>query len=92
MNKYFRNKKIKIVFGVLRDKDYIKMIDELIKVSDEFITVTPENSRALKAEELKEIIEERGKRAKAFLNIKEAVEYAINNLDYDVLVFVVLSI
>lgn len=87
LKKYFINKKIKIVFGVLKDKDYIKMVDELTKVCDDFITVTPESFRALKAEDLKEVIEERGKRAVAFDNMKEAVEFAINNKDYDVLVF-----
>lgn len=87
LKKYFENKKIKVVFGVLKDKDYIKMVDELIKVCSDFITVTPESLRALKAEELKDVIEERGKRAVAFTDMKEAVEYTLNNVDYDVLVF-----
>ncbi|MCX7694599.1 MAG: bifunctional folylpolyglutamate synthase/dihydrofolate synthase [Caloramator sp.] len=87
LKKYFENKKIKIVFGVLKDKDYVKMVDELIKVCSDFITVTPESFRALKAEELKDVIEERGKSAVAFTDMKEAVECTLNNVDYDVLVF-----
>ncbi|CDF58505.1 bifunctional folylpolyglutamate synthase/dihydrofolate synthase [Thermobrachium celere] len=87
IKEYFGGKKVKIVFGVLKDKDYISMVDELIEVCNDFITVTPVSPRALDAEELKEFIKNKGKNAKAFNDIDNAIEHVLNDKDCDVVVF-----
>ncbi|MEG0371846.1 MAG: Mur ligase family protein, partial [Clostridium sp.] len=88
MNKYFSGKKIKITCGMLSDKDYNKMISDLLSIGDNFITVTPNNDRALTAIELAQIIENKGVSAKAANNIKEAVDMAIDTRkEEEILVF-----
>lgn len=81
--KYFNGKKIKVVCGMLRDKNYKDMIRELTYISDEFITVTPNNPRALTAVELKEVIEEMGKSAIATSTISEAVNIGMKDTNND---------
>ncbi|MCX7951733.1 MAG: bifunctional folylpolyglutamate synthase/dihydrofolate synthase, partial [Clostridiales bacterium] len=87
LKNYFTNKKIKIVCGMLKDKDYISMIKEMSKVSSDFIAVTPNNPRALTANELSYEIEKLNLRAIAIEDISEATEFAINTKYCDVLVF-----
>jgi len=48
----FPNKKFLFLFGVLADKDYKAMLDILIPYASGFITVTPNDPRALPAEML----------------------------------------
>lgn len=88
INKYFPNKKIKITCGMLSDKDYNKMTSDLLSIGDNFITVTPNNDRALTADELCDIIKANGKEAKAAKDIKEAVDIALETRsDDEMLVF-----
>ena len=48
------------IMGVMADKDYEQMIDELLPLAIDFVTVTPESSRALYAKDLAECIANRG--------------------------------
>lgn len=52
LQKYFPNKKITFICGVLADKTYMEMIDMLIPLASRFVTVTPDSKRALSAEDL----------------------------------------
>lgn len=56
---YF-DKKIVILTGVLADKEYEAMADELAKIASHAVTVTPENPRALGAKEYAEVLGARG--------------------------------
>lgn len=88
LNKYFPGKKVKVTCGMLSDKDYMKMTGDLLSIGDNFITVTPNNDRALTAEELSDIIKGMGKKARTAKNIKEAVDMALNTRsDDEMLVF-----
>jgi dihydrofolate synthase / folylpolyglutamate synthase len=78
--KYFKNKKIRIVCGMLKDKNYEEMIRELMNISDNFITVTPNNPRALPGKELKKAIVDLGKAAVAVDSIREAVEIGLREI------------
>lgn len=53
---YFPGKKISFVIGVFADKDYISMIDIIAPYTKEFFTITPDNPRALNAENLTECL------------------------------------
>lgn len=86
--RYFSGKKIRVVCGMLRDKNYEEMLEVLATISSDFITVTPNNPRALGSEELKNVIEKMGKNAIAAESIKEAVEIGVSTLrDDEVLLF-----
>ena len=54
--KLYPDEKFHFVMGVMADKDYEKMIEELLPLAIDFVTVTPESSRALQAESLAEKI------------------------------------
>jgi dihydrofolate synthase/folylpolyglutamate synthase len=53
---YFPGKRIFFILGVLKDKDFNSMIEAVIPLAHCFITVTPNNDRALSAEELSQIL------------------------------------
>jgi dihydrofolate synthase/folylpolyglutamate synthase len=48
------------VFGVLRDKDYRRMLDLLARCSDRFVLTSPESDRALPVERLEAAAREKG--------------------------------
>ena len=54
--KLYPDEKFHFVMGVMADKDYEKMVEELLPLAIDFVTVTPESSRALQAESLAEKI------------------------------------
>jgi dihydrofolate synthase/folylpolyglutamate synthase len=78
-----KNKKITFIFGVLKDKNYIEMIEKIVPLAQNIITVTPNNSRALEATELAEIISGYGITAIASNNIEEAVKLGIAQAKQD---------
>lgn len=56
LERYFASKKKILVLGILKDKDYFKMVKELTPIFDLIIATSPDSPRALSAEELKEAI------------------------------------
>lgn len=56
----FPGEKFHFIMGVMADKDYEQMIEELLPLAEDFKTVTVESSRALAAKELAECIERKG--------------------------------
>lgn len=56
----FPDEKFHFIMGVMADKDYEKMIEELIPLALDFTTVTVENERAVQAESLAECIRKKG--------------------------------
>lgn len=74
---YFTNKRIIYIMGMLRDKEYEKVIAETYAYADQIITVTPpENPRALPALSMAEAVKEYHPRVTAAGSLEEAVEMA----------------
>lgn len=74
---YFTNKRIIYIMGVLRDKEYEKMISLTCSYADQIITVTPpQNARALSAIELAQSVQPYHKNVTAAGSLEEAVEMA----------------
>lgn len=71
---YFPEKKIIFIMGVFKDKTYEKMVQIMLPVAKEFITITPKGERGFSAEELKQVIYKYEVVATAVGSIKEAVE------------------
>ena len=53
-----------VVTGVMADKDYEEMIEALLPLAIDFITVTPESNRALQSKDLAECIQRKGVKAR----------------------------
>lgn len=60
VNKYFTNRRIIYIIGVLEDKEYTKLVDILADTMSYVITVTPDSKRALDKDVLAALIKERG--------------------------------
>jgi dihydrofolate synthase/folylpolyglutamate synthase len=73
---YFKDKKLVYIFGVMADKDYDDMLDQILPMAQEVHAVTPDNPRALEADRLAEIIREKGVDAYPHASIEEAVDCA----------------
>ncbi len=78
LREYFPQGDIHFVVGVLADKDARTMMGELLPLAHEFLTVTPPSPRAMKAEELADLLRSLGaQRVTAAASIPEACELAL---------------
>lgn len=71
--KLYPDEKFHFVMGVMADKDYEKMIEELLPLAIDFVTVTPESSRALQAESLAEKIRSQGIPARSMASVADVL-------------------
>ena len=69
----FPGEKFHFIMGVMADKDYEKMIEELLSLAIDFVTVTPESSRALQAESLAEKIRSQGISARSMASVADVL-------------------
>ena len=78
VKKYFPNEKRVLLMGMLRDKDYTRVVEILAPLFDEFVTVTPNINRALPAKELAEVLEKYEKPVTVCESIPEGVQAAVD--------------
>lgn len=88
VNMYFTNKEIIYIIGVLRDKEYTKMIDILAPTMKHAVTVTPANSRGLEKELLSELIKEHGVPSVTADGCGEALKLAMSKASEDDVILV----
>lgn len=80
---YYPGKKIHFIMGVMADKEVSKMLEILLPIAADFVTVSPDNPRAMKADELAELINNKGVRAEAAASVGEGVRLAISRASED---------
>lgn len=73
---YFGNRKIYVMTGVLRDKDYGVIADRIAEIAERAFVMTPENPRALPAEEYARELKARGVKAEAYPTVRCAFDSA----------------
>ncbi len=73
---YFGDKKVYVLTGVLRDKDYKAIAEDIASVSNRAFVMTPDNPRALPAENYARILCEKGVNATFYDSLPEALEAA----------------
>lgn len=91
---YFTNKKIIYIMGVLRDKEYEKIIKATYSFAAHIITVTtPNNPRAMHAYDLAQVVKEYHPSVTVADSLEEAVEvsYLLADKDSVILAFGSLS-
>ena len=71
---YFGDKKVCVLTGVMKDKDYFYIASRLSEISDSAVVITPDNPRALDASEYASVLAEKGIEAKAYGSVNEALE------------------
>ena len=77
LEELYPEEKFHFVMGVMADKDYEKMIGELLPLAMDFVTVTPESARALQGETLAEDIRKQGVPARAITKVADIPELLI---------------
>ena len=78
---YFGKEKVVVVSGVLRDKDYNYIAGRLSEVASAAYTLTPDNPRALGAEDYASLLSSLGVEAAANSSIGEALKRAVDRAD-----------
>lgn len=84
LEQYFSDRKLYYVFGVFKDKDYKKIIQLTAPAAEHIITVeTPDNPRALPAEELKEEVQKLNSSVESADSVESAVEKSLKIMNPD---------
>lgn len=78
LHKYFTNQKIIYIIGVLKDKEYKKMVNILYDTMKYAIAVTPDNARGLENTVLAGLIREKGVEAVTAQNSSDAMRAALD--------------
>ena len=73
LRELYPNEKFHFIMGVMADKDYEEMIDALLPLAMDFVTVTPESNRALQSKDLAECIEKKGIPARFVDNMEDVI-------------------
>ncbi len=83
VNKYFTNKQIIYIIGVLKDKEYQKMVNILCDTMEYAVVITPNTPRGLDKKILAELIRNEGVKTDTADTPKEAVKKAVSFADKD---------
>lgn len=76
LNKYFTNDKFVYIIGVLKDKEYEKMVDILAPSMQQAVVITPNNIRGLDKEILAKLLNKKGVKTILADNPMKAMEQA----------------
>lgn len=76
IKRFFGDKKVLLLMGVLADKDYREMVGILSESVLEVFAVTPDSPRALESEKLANVFSENGVSARSYNNIYMGVSEA----------------
>ncbi len=80
---YFGDEKVYLLTGVLRDKDYTAIANDLATVAEKAFTVTPPSPRALEAEAYADVLFNAGIFARTADNMEATVKLAVNEARMD---------
>lgn len=88
ITRYFDQKRVLCVTGILADKDTEGILDSFCNMAGSFIATEPDSERKLSADALSEKISDRGKKVEAISDIKKAYHRAMEQKDdFDAVVF-----
>ena len=83
---YLSGRRKILLTGVLKEKLTEEMLTQLSESADEAVTVTPDSPRALEAEELSKLLQQKGMKACAANSLKEGLQQARKTAGEDGLV------
>ena len=70
---YFGDKKVSVLTGVMKDKDYEYIASRLSEIADSAVVITPDNPRALNANDYARVLAANGIFSKAYDTVSEAL-------------------
>ena len=83
VKKYFGDKRLNVVTGVMADKDYSFIAEKISTVASKVFCISPNNTRALNAEEYAQVFKGLGIEAESFKTVSEAVLSAISDAKFN---------
>ncbi len=81
IKRYFGNKKVNIISGVMRDKDYSFIAKSIAEIANTVHCVTVDNPRSLSSQEYAETFKSNNINAKGYDSVKEALTCALEDKD-----------
>jgi dihydrofolate synthase/folylpolyglutamate synthase len=78
IKQYFKDKKVNIITGVMKDKDYLYIAKILSEIAHTVFCVTPDNPRALSAKEYSKVFINLNVKALDCDSVEDAVVAAVN--------------
>lgn len=88
MTELFKNKKILLCIGLLKDKEVDEILDIIIPIADKVVVTEPDNERKMAAHDLKTKIEAFHVPCTQFSTIKKAKEYTTtHSTGFDVILY-----
>jgi dihydrofolate synthase/folylpolyglutamate synthase len=76
IKRYFGDRKVSVLTGVMKDKDYNYIAGKFAEIADRAFTITPQNPRALPAEEYAKVLEGVGIEATHYASVADALSDA----------------
>ncbi len=76
IKRYFGDRKVCVLTGVMKDKDYNYIAKKFSEISDRAFTITPQNPRALPADEYAKVLEGVGIAASSYSSVADALNDA----------------
>lgn len=84
---YFPNKRLIYIMGILRDKEYEKIIEQTYQFADSILTIKiPDNARTMEAYELAQEVSKYHNHVTALDSLEEAVELSCLMADKDTVI------
>ncbi len=83
IKRFFGDKKVNVLSGVMADKDVSKMLPVIKEVANKVFTVTPDNPRSMKSEIYAEHFNDFGIEAYSFETIEDGVRAALRESEKD---------
>lgn len=80
----YPDERFHFIMAVMADKDYEEMIEELLPLAIDFVTVTPESKRALQAKDLAECIRAKGIAATYSENMEAVIRPYLSQKGMDI--------
>lgn len=80
---YFGDKKVYVLTGVMKDKDYSFMARKISEASKKVFTITPDNPRALDAGEYCEVYKSLGIETYSFSCVEDGLTFALREAQKD---------
>lgn len=74
---YFKDEKINVITGVMKDKDYRYIAERIGEIAENVFCITPDNPRALAAEEYAQVYNSIGVNAQPVRCVSDAVREAV---------------
>lgn len=80
---HFPGRKVTFLIGVMADKDVSQMVEAIGPIASEFVTVTPNNPRAMSAGDLAALLERHQYAATPCVSVEQGVHLAIDRAGKD---------